>query len=149
MNPKFLQSQLAKLLALKDTRLDTMNGVGKDHLRNRPENSEASAFGQHQADAGSDAYDRDFALSYLGKEHDALHAIDAAIARIENGTYGICEISGKPIPQVRLEALPFARYTVECQAQLEKDAKTMGRIPVTSLFGLDKSEDEDEVEMEP
>jgi RNA polymerase-binding transcription factor DksA len=53
----------------------------------------------HQADAGSDAYDRDFALSLLSQEQDALYEIDEALKRIELGTYGKCEMSGKPISQ--------------------------------------------------
>jgi RNA polymerase-binding transcription factor DksA len=76
--------------------LDSMTGVAKDTLRSRAEGSEASAFGMHQADAGSDAYDRDFALSLLSQEQDALYEIEEALKRIEMGSYGICEMSGKP-----------------------------------------------------
>jgi RNA polymerase-binding transcription factor DksA len=76
----------------------------------------------HQADAGSDAYDRDFALSLLSQEQDALYEIEEALKRVDAGTYGVCEMSGEKIAQARLEALPFARYTVECQAQIEKTA---------------------------
>src|SRR5438445_13234920 len=91
----------------------------------------------HQADAGSDAYDRDFALSLLSPEQDALYEIDQALKRIEVGTYGICEMSGKPIPHTRLEAIASARFTVECQSQLEKQNKPPRvRQSVTSLFGL-------------
>jgi DnaK suppressor protein len=139
----FLEQQKAKLLALKDTLLDSMNGVAKDSLRSRAEGSEASAFGMHQADAGSDAYDRDFALSLLSQEQDSLYEIDEALKRLEAGTYGICEMSGKPIPHARLEALPFTRYTVECQAELEKRNRFQRvRQPVTSLFGLSDEEGE-------
>lgn len=138
---QFLQRQRERLLALKDTLLDSMNGVAKDSLRSRAEGSEASAFGMHQADAGSDAYDRDFALSLLSQEQDSLYEIDEALKRIENGTYGNCEISAKPIPQARLEALPFTRYTVECQAELEKRSRFQRlRQPVASLFGLTDEE---------
>src|SRR6476619_1285140 len=119
----FEQRQREKLLALKDTLLDSMNGVAKDSLRSR--------------DAGSDAYDRDFALSLLSQEQDSLYEIDEALKRIEIGTYGICEMSGKVIPHARLEALPFTRYTVECQAELEKRNRFQRvRQPVISLFGL-------------
>jgi RNA polymerase-binding transcription factor DksA len=119
-----------------------MNGVAKDTLRARAEGSEASAFGMHQADAGSDAYDRDFALSLLSQEQDALYEIEEALKRIEGGTYGVCEMSGKAIAHARLEAIPFARYTVECQAQIEKQTKAQRtRTPVTSLFGLTDSEE--------
>jgi DnaK suppressor protein len=137
----FLRKQKLKLLYLRDTLLDSMMGVSRDTLRARAEGSEASAFGMHQADAGSDAYDRDFALSLLSQEQDALYEIEEALKRVDAGTYGVCEMSGKAIPHARLEAIPFARFTVECQAQIEKQRKaTRIRQPVTSLFGLTDEE---------
>ncbi len=137
----FLAKQRERLLILKDTLLDSMNGVAKDNLRSRAEGSEASAFGMHQADAGSDAYDRDFALSLLSQEQDSLYEIDEALKRVETGAYGVCEISGKSIPHIRLEALPFTRYTVECQAEIEKRTRfSRVRQPIASLFGLGDDE---------
>jgi RNA polymerase-binding transcription factor DksA len=137
----FTRGQKDKLLQLRDAMVDSMAGVAKDNLRSRAEGSEASAFGMHQADAGSDAYDRDFALSLLSQEQDALYEIDQALKRIELGTYGTCEMSGKPISHARLEAIPFARFTVECQSQLEKQNKASRvRQSVTSLFGLTDEE---------
>src|SRR3979411_455457 len=137
----FLKKQKAKLLQLRDSLLDAMMGVSRDTLRARAEGSEASAFGMHQADAGSDAYDKDFALSLLSQEQDALYEIEEAVKRIDNGTYGVCEMSGKPIPHLRLEALPFARFTVQCQSDLEKNKRfSRSRVPVTSLFGLTENE---------
>ena len=67
-----------RLLVLRDAMLDSMSGVAQDNLRSRAEGNEASAFGMHQADAGSDAYDRDFALNLLSQEQDALYEIDEA-----------------------------------------------------------------------
>src|SRR5262245_688354 len=143
----FVRKQKDKLLQLRDAMVDSMAGVAQDTLRSRAEGSEASAFGMHQADAGSDAYDRDFALSLLSQEQDALYEIDQALKRIELGTYGVCEMSGKPIPHARLEAIPFARFTVECQSQLEKQSKqSRVRQSVTSLFGLTEDEGEGEAE---
>lgn len=140
----FLEGQRQKLLILKDTLLDSMNGVARDSLRSQT-GGDASAFGMHQADAGSDAYDRDFALSLLSQEQDSLYEIDQALKRVETGTYGVCEMSGKQIPKARLEALPFTRYTVECQAELEKRNRYQRyRQPVTSLFGLSDEESEGE-----
>src|SRR2546430_6427882 len=137
----FARKQKEKLLQLRDAIVDSMAGVAQDTLRSRAEGSEASAFGMHQADAGSDAYDRDFALSLLSQEQDALYEIDQALKRIELGTYGKCEMSGKQIPRARLEAIPFARFTVECQSQLEKQNKASRvRQSVTSLFGLTEDE---------
>lgn len=148
----FLKKQKDRLLQLRDGMLDSMTGVARDSLRSRAEGSEASAFGMHQADAGSDAYDRDFALSLLSQEQDALHEIDEALKRLNLGTYGVCEMSAKPIPHARLEAIPFARCTVECQSQIEKQRKmTRTRLPVTSLFGLtdDEGGGSDSEEEEP
>jgi RNA polymerase-binding transcription factor DksA len=106
----------------------------------------------HMGDAGSDAYDRDFALNLLSKEQDALQEIQAALTRVDLGTYGVCEISGKKIPQARLEAIPFARLTVECQAKWEQehphrkfrttDALGFGAVSNgTSLVSLDGDDD--------
>ena len=146
----FLKKQKAKLLQLRDSLLDAMMGVSRDTLRARAEGSEASAFGMHQADAGSDAYDRDFALSLLSQEQDALYEIEEALKRIDARTYGVCEMSGKSIPHARLEAIPFARYTVECQTSIEKQRKaTRIRQPVTSLFGLTDEEGGEGEEEEP
>jgi RNA polymerase-binding transcription factor DksA len=137
----FMRKQKQNLLQLRDAMVDSMAGVAEGTLRSRAEGSEASAFGMHQADAGSDAYDRDFALSLLSQEQDALYEIDQALKRIELGTYGKCEMSGKSIPHARLEAIPFARFTVECQSQLEKQSKASRvRQSVTSLFGLTEEE---------
>ena len=110
--------QQQKLRDLRDSLLDAMAGVARDNLRS---DADTSAFGMHQADADGDAYDRDFALNLLSQEQNALHEIDEALKRIDNGTYGICEMSQKKILRARLEAIPFTRYTVECQARIEKE----------------------------
>lgn len=111
--------QRERLLALHDELVDAMNGVAVD-IKDGP-SGDASGSGMHQGDAGSDAYDRDFALSVLAQEQDALYEIEQALRRVDRGVYGVCELSGAEIPQMRLEAIPFARLTVECQAQWEKE----------------------------
>lgn len=130
----FIKSQKIKLLELRDHILDQMQCVAQDSLRARPEGSEASAFGMHQADAGSDAYDKDFALSLLSQEQDALYEVEEGLKRVENGTYGICEMSSKPIPKNRLEAIPFARFTVECQTQMERENRGRHRWDTAPQF---------------
>ncbi|GAB4247846.1 MAG: hypothetical protein OHK005_14230 [Candidatus Methylacidiphilales bacterium] len=130
----FLDLQRKRLLDLRDHILDQMQGVAQDSLRARPEGSAASAFGMHQADAGSDAYEKDFALSLLSQEQDALYEIEEALKRIEDGTYGICEMTQQPIPKARLEAIPFARFTVECQSKLERENRGRRRWETTPQF---------------
>jgi RNA polymerase-binding transcription factor DksA len=80
-----------------------------------------SSYGQHMADAGTDTFDRDFALSLVSSEQEALSEIEAAIKRIRDGSYGVCEITQKPIAKDRLLAVPFTRYSAEAQKNLERN----------------------------
>ena len=80
-----------------------------------------SSYGQHMADSGTDTFDRDFALSLVSSEQEALGEIDAAIKRIKDGTYGICEITQEPIAKERLLAVPFTRYSAGAQKELERN----------------------------
>jgi DnaK suppressor protein len=146
-SPAFIQRQRQRLLDLRDDLVDAVSGMARDTIRNGPEGSEASGSGQHQGDAGSDAYDRDFALSVLAKEQDALYEIEQALRRIQAGSYGICEISNRKIPQTRLEVIPFARLTVECQAQWEKEYGNRRFRPSNEVgFSGGKYVDDDESE---
>ncbi|MFT6595765.1 MAG: RNA polymerase-binding transcription factor DksA [Akkermansiaceae bacterium] len=120
----FEKKQKQRLLDLRDQITDVMYGIQNDTIKNGSEGSDASGSGMHQGDAGSDAYDRDFALNMLSKEANALGEIEEALQRLELGTYGICEESGKKIPHPRLEAMPFARLTVERQAAKERESST-------------------------
>jgi len=90
-----------------------------------------SSYGQHMADAGTDTFDRDFALSMVASEQEALGEIDAAIKRIQTGSYGICEITNKPIAKERLLAVPFTRYSAEAQKDLERN-----RMRIRTAAGL-------------
>jgi RNA polymerase-binding transcription factor DksA len=87
----------------------------------KDDSGDLSAYGQHMADAGTDTFDRDFALSLVSSEQEALSEIEAAIKRVRDGTYGICEITAKPISKERLLAVPFTRYSAEAQKQIERN----------------------------
>jgi RNA polymerase-binding transcription factor DksA len=76
-------------------------------------------YSMDMADAATDEFDRDVALCKLSAEQDALYEIDEALKRIEQGTYGVCELSGKRIPQARLRALPWTRFAWDVKRQLE------------------------------
>jgi len=80
-----------------------------------------SAYGQNMADGGINTFDRDFVLSLVSNEQEALTEIDGAIKRIRAGTYGICEVTQKPIPKERLLAVPFTRYSAEALKEIEKN----------------------------
>ena len=76
-----------------------------------------------------------------------------ALKRIEKNTYGICELTGKPIPKARLEAIPWTRFTVEAQAQLERDGalrqRRLGALGTVDSTGATDAEEEEEVEEKP
>lgn len=81
---------------------------------------EATGYSQHQADQGTDDFDRTISLEVTTKEFKLLKQIDRALEKIEEGTYGVCDISGDEIPRPRLEAVPYATMTVKSQEQVEK-----------------------------
>jgi DnaK suppressor protein len=99
----------------------------RDRLSNRREElvrdaaEEQPSFSLHMADAGTDAFDRDFALSMASSEQSALYEIEQAINRIRNGTYGKCELTGNPIEPERLKAVPWARFSAEAEKDLESE----------------------------
>ncbi len=87
----------------------------------KDDSGDLSSYGQHMADAGTDTFDRDFALSMVANEQEALSEIEAAIKRINDGSYGMCEATQKPIAKERLLAVPFARYSAEAQKDIERN----------------------------
>jgi RNA polymerase-binding transcription factor DksA len=90
---------------------------------------ELSSVDQHLADIGTETFSREVDAS-IREEIDAeLAEIDAAMRRLEDGTYGICEACGRPIEEERLEAVPWARLCVRDQALLEEELRTGGRAP--------------------
>src|SRR5690349_23009595 len=105
-----------RLLELRDQLLRQMNGLAKESAQ------EMAGYSLHMADSGTDNFDRDFALSLLSSDQDAIYEIEEALKRIEKNTYGVCELTGKQIPKSRLEAIPWTRFTVQAQAQLEREA---------------------------
>ena len=74
----------------------------------------------HMADLGTDNFEQEFSLDLMDSERRLLVEIEDALHRIEAGTYGICEGTGKPISKARLEAQPWARYSVEYAKMVEE-----------------------------
>lgn len=113
------------LVDLRDHVTSEINLHTEDTLKrsSKDETGDLSSYSQHIADAGTDTFDRDFALSLVSNEQEALFEIEEALKRIKSGSYGICELTGKPISKERLLAVPFARYSVESQTQVEKTTR--------------------------
>jgi DnaK suppressor protein len=124
------------LIQLREFLLNRQSDLVKDAAEEQP------AFSFHMADAGTDSFDRDFALSRISSEQDAVYEIEEALIRIRRGTYGICELTGKPIERRRLEAIPWTRFSAAAEKQLEKDGQVQRtrlapRKPVTRGVSAD------------
>lgn len=134
------------LLDLRERLLLQMSGLAKESAE------QMAGYSLHMADSGTDNFDRDFALSLLSSDQDAIYEIEEALKRIEKGTYGICEITGKPIPKARLTAIPWTRFTVEAQAQLERDGvlrnKRLGQLGTVDSTGVTEVEEDTSEEEE-
>ena len=99
---------------LKHLEGDTLNKSQRDAA------GDLSGYSFHMADMATDNFDREFNLSLASNEQQSLNLIDAALKKIEEGTYGICESCSKPIPQKRLLAMPHAPNCIKCQEIEEK-----------------------------
>ncbi|MBM3861041.1 MAG: TraR/DksA family transcriptional regulator [Verrucomicrobia bacterium] len=135
------------LLELRDHLIDGVNFLASDNLKrsNRDASGELSGYSLHMADAGTDNFDREFALSLVSNEQDALYEIEEALKRLESGTYGVCEMCEIIIRKERLEAVPFARRCVHCQSLSERDSRRRPA-PVTGIFNEAADEEADEKE---
>lgn len=76
------------------------------------------------AETGTDAFDIQVALSLASEESQKLQEIEEALAKIKNGTFGICEMCKCPIPRKRLEAIPHTKYCLQCQNEFEKQQES-------------------------
>jgi len=93
--------------------------AGNKQAQSQSAREEVPVFSEHMADAATDSYDRDWALAMASSTQSALYEIDQALNRITNGTYGLCEATGKPIEPDRLQAVPWARFSAAAQAEME------------------------------
>lgn len=141
------QKYYRNLLDLRERLRNQMNGLAKESAE------EMDGYSLHMADSGTDNFDRDFALSLLSSDQDAMYEIEEALKRIQRGTYGTCELTGKQIPKARLDAIPWTRFTVEAQAQLEREGalrqRRLGSLGSIDTVGPAEVEEEIEEEEKP
>jgi DnaK suppressor protein len=83
--------------------------------------NELSSFDQHPGDSGTETFEMEKNVSLLEQVDDELLEVEAAVQRLERGTYGTCQVCGRPIGDERLEAMPATRFCVEDQAKAERE----------------------------
>jgi RNA polymerase-binding transcription factor DksA len=96
---------------LTDEALRRQDGQASGNLSNMP---------IHMADLGSDSFEQEFTLSLLENEEQLLEEVTAALERIDRGVFGRCEECNAAIPKVRLNAVPYTRYCVDCARKQEQ-----------------------------
>ena len=112
--PLWWREHFKRLNELRNLVLSRQNGQVRDATEEQP------SFSLHMADAGTDSFDRDLALSRISAEQDALYEIDEAINRIRDGTYGICVHCEEEISPKRLNAVPWTPYCIACQEAADR-----------------------------
>jgi RNA polymerase-binding transcription factor DksA len=105
--------QREKLLRLREALSERIRQLAGEACEEIP------SYSMHMGDAATDSFDRDLTLGLVSFEQEALYEIDAALKRIDDGTYGICELTDQPIPWARLVAIPWARFSLGAKKRTE------------------------------
>jgi DnaK suppressor protein len=117
ISPRELEVFRDHLLAKRREIVGDMSSMEREALRSSGSN--LSNLPLHMADMGTDNYEQEFTLGLMEKDRKLLRDLNDGLAKIQNGTFGICEGTGKPITRARLEAQPWARYSIEYARKLE------------------------------
>ena len=107
--------QRERLLQLREIFLKEIHQLTSEAREETP------SYSMHPVDAATDSFDRDLMLGLASFEQEGLYEIDAALRRIDDGTYGVCELTGRPIPWKRLQAVPWTRFSVDAERRVEGD----------------------------
>lgn len=109
LTPAKIKSIRAELVAMRD---DILSTVRKQSIH-EVDNGDS-------VDQASQSIEKELMFELSDNERGTLDMVEAAIRKIDNGTYGVCEATQKPISRARLEAIPYARYSIAYQNQLEQ-----------------------------
>ena len=126
MRKKLNKKELAefkKLVIKKNNEVvDEIKHISEDTLKKsqKEASGDISGYAYHMADVATDSYDREFSLGLASNERKFLYELDDALKKIEDGTFGICEVCKVLISKTRLRAVPYARLCVKCQEKKEK-----------------------------
>ncbi len=121
MNKKDIEKFRSQLLDLRARTAGRLRRIEADMRMSKKDSAgDLSAYSYHMADAGTDTSTQEIDSNILSVETETLHRIDDALARIDEGTFGLCEMCGGTIEIKRLKALPYAKMCIACQSESEK-----------------------------
>ena len=118
-----------RLLGERERLTGVRGTFDEEGLTDQSENDsvgELSSYDQHQADMGTETFEREKDLSILEQVEAVLADVEHALRRLDDGSYGTCEVCGRTIPDERLEALPATRLCLEHQAEAEREVRFAG-----------------------
>ena len=139
LNKRELTEFHEMLLAKRRTLLGDMNGMEAEALRGSSNSGDQSSMPVHMADIGTDNYEQEFTLGLLESERQLLREIDEALERMALGTYGVCMGTGEHISKPRLQAKPWAKYSIAYVRKIEQ-----GQVRVPALDYGQSADDEDD-----
>jgi len=120
LDARKIESFKKMLLQIKSQINGDIRSMANESEGDQSDKGDLSGHAMHMADVATDMYDREFNLSLASNDREILQKVDAALNRIEKGTYGFCLKSGKRIPEQRLKALPYAEYSLEVQEEMDR-----------------------------
>ncbi len=122
MNKKDAQDFKKRLINIRGQVADEIRNTGDGGLKKsqRDASGDLSAYTFHMADVASDSFDREMSWDRLSGEQKVLYAIDEALKKIEDGSYGVCDDCGRKINKERLKAIPYAKLCRNCKEKMEK-----------------------------
>jgi RNA polymerase-binding protein DksA len=126
LTPRELEYYRELLLAKRRELVGDMSSMEREALRSAGTN--LSNLPLHMADQGTDNYEQEFTLGLVEKDRQLLREINQALAKIQDGTFGLCEGTGKPISKPRLEAQPWARFSIEHARMMERTGMGIRRV---------------------
>lgn len=122
MKKSTLEKFKGKLLVMRKRLVGEMDNIRNNSLSRREDAAgDLSDMPIHMADLGSDNYEKEFALDIIESEQKELNEIDAALGRLADGSFGVCEVCNARIGYERLRAVPFARLCIECKREEEEE----------------------------
>ena len=124
LNAKQLPDYRDRLMKYRARLLVDLSAIEKEALDS---NADISHMPIHMADVGSDAYEQDLKLGMAASERTRINDIEEALVRIRKKTYGVCQVTGTVIPEARLRAKPWAKYTREAAEKIERRNRRSGR----------------------
>lgn len=160
MNKNELEKFKDILNKLKKEETDIKNDISEDEIENSysDNSSELSVYDNHPSDTSDQVFEKEKFIAIKSNQTDILDKIDKSLSKIEDGSYGKCELCGKNIPKERLESLPYAEYCIDCEKKIDEKKniewrnKDKGFESYSKNISIDKTnwdEDENEGYVEP